>query len=111
MMISGVISCVPKPSSLIPWFIFPDQDVSSDSCKLVAYVPEEVAGDYEYGFYFGSTPFNMQKYRYGGPTNLNTISIWQSFLQPNTEYYYMAYANNGYNEVCSELMSLRTLPQ
>ncbi len=111
LLLSGLNSCTPQPPTLVPWFELPDPEVSATSCRLVAYVPEEVAGDYDYGFYFGPSPFQLDKYSSENPLYLNTIAVSQNFLQPDTEYYYMAYANNGYNEVCSELMSLRTQPQ
>lgn len=110
LLLSGLNSCAPQPPTLVPWFDLRDPKVSATSCRLVAYVPEDVSGDYSMGFYFGKSPEEMEKYPSDSPYNPVVLSVNIHYLQSNTEYFYKAYAGNGHNEVCSEIRSLKTKP-
>ncbi|MBE6240492.1 MAG: hypothetical protein E7115_03235 [Bacteroidales bacterium] len=109
ILLAGLNSCAPEPPTVVPWFVMPEPDVYSTSCRLTAYVPEEVAGDFDLGFYLGPSPDNMERYPSTGFHHPLSLTVYIDNLTKDTEYYYKAYASNGVSEVCSEICTFRTL--
>ncbi len=102
-----LVSCAPQPQmDQIPEIEL-SAEVEMNGCRLEASLKEGLEGEYDAGFYYGSSEEEMIKVSAQWESSaLFTASL--TSLEYDTEYLYKAYICNGYNEICSDVGHFRT---
>lgn len=99
-----LLSCTPNPEyKFAPEFEWIYSEPKLNKCLLSAAVPKKVGDQCEVGFYYGYTGVskeNMTKVKCVPEDGY--FCLYLESLMWETEYVYMAYVSNGYNEVCSD---------
>ena len=103
-----LLSCAPKPElEWVPQIKSVSAKVSDNTCVLTAEVSADLTDGCACGFFYGKNEDNMRRLQVsldGKKFNLTLES-----LDYETEYVYMAYVNNGRNEIYSYKKHFRTL--
>ena len=109
MVLASLLSCTPQPSDLrMPEIGRVEAMPANNGCTLTITFAERLSGEYEIGFYYGMSEAVMSKVT-AEQDSPSSFSSRLTDLEYDSEYVYKAYISNGYNEICSDTGSFRTL--